>query len=566
MTRKVSAKTATERFRRLLSHGFFAPELPPCFVSEDLARDRASIWKEVAQATNPTYDKFISQTSWFHFPRFNRNDRRYGVINPIAYLAISKVVADEFVKLRSDARRNSGMSASPLVFDWNGSRAILRPSIDLRDDFRVDLASRREEFVSADLRAFYHSIYTHSIPWAIRGKATAKADQHSNHFANLLDRLCRNAQDRQTIGLPVGPDTSRVIGEVVASGIDAALKAQISLTSKDASRYVDDYTISSGDGLSGQAIVAALRRAAADFELELNHDKTEIVSTSARLDVGWKQVALAHRPAGSSADYPDFQRFFYEVARLSRELPNTNIKKWALQNARSAFLGADRRTWRRLQSHLINAYRRNGTLVSLLVELFVARQQTKHDVDLEGIRDFLDHRIPALAQEDRTGELIWFLFLMITLEITIDARQFTPLFGLEEPMCALLLVAAHDRGLVSGRIDTATWNRSLDEKGLQGPMWLYAYEGVRQGIVPGASRSFIELHPYFLILLRKDVGFLSIDQGIEAIAGRIRRLRIDNIHRQQMRDDFADDFDVDLEFVEDDVDALDDLDDLDFDY
>jgi hypothetical protein len=29
------------------------------------------------------------------------------------------------------------------------------------------------------------------------------------------------------------------------------------------------------------------------------------------------------------------------------------------------------------------------------------------------VRDFLDQRIPALALVDRTGELIWLLFLMV---------------------------------------------------------------------------------------------------------------------------------------------------------
>jgi hypothetical protein len=37
------AKTKSERLKRLVSHGYFAPELPPCFVSDDLAKYRGSI-------------------------------------------------------------------------------------------------------------------------------------------------------------------------------------------------------------------------------------------------------------------------------------------------------------------------------------------------------------------------------------------------------------------------------------------------------------------------------------------------------------------------------------------
>ena len=348
MPQGVTSKNASVRFRRLLSHGFFAPELPPCFVSGKFARFRRVIWRDIEAHGIAQLDKLVTQTSWFHFPRFGRNDRRHGVVNPIAYMAIAKIVADNFVQLRATAHRRSGMSASPLMFDWSGSRAILRPNIDLLDDFRLDLASRREMFVSADLRAFYHSIYTHTIPWAIRGKATAKADRFSAHYANRLDRYCRNAQDQQTIGLPVGPDTSRVIGELVASAVDEELRQKTGVTSHDASRYVDDFIISSAIGLSGHALIAAARQAAATFELELNHDKSAIVATSSHLGTGWKQVARSHRPQRPYT-LEDFKKFFYEVNRLALELPDTNVEKWALQNARVAFLGAASNDWGRLQ-------------------------------------------------------------------------------------------------------------------------------------------------------------------------------------------------------------------------
>ena len=539
----MTAKTKSERFKRLISHGYFAPELPPCFVSEDLARYRKAIWRDIEAIAGESIDQLVTHTSWFNFPRFGRNDRRHGVINPISYLAIAKIVADNFVQLRSTARRRSGMSASPLVFDWSGTRAILRPNVDLLDDFRLDLASRRETFVSVDLRAFYHSIYSHTIPWAIRGKACAKSDRFSDHYANKLDRYCRNAQDKQTIGLPVGPDTSRVIGEIVASAIDEMLRQETGVTAKDASRYVDDFTISSSDGLSGDALIAATRRAASKFELDLNHDKSAIVQTSTYLGNGWKHVARGHRPS-PPYKLDDFKRFFYEVTRLVQELPNINVEKWALQNARIAFRKAKPEDWGSLQSHLVNAYRRNSTLVSLLVEILIERHHFREDVNKERIREFLDHRIPALALEDRTGELIWLIFLMVALELRIDARRFERLYSLEEPMCAILLSLAATRGLLIGEIDQSHWNNSLTGDGLRGPMWLYSYERPRLNLAENLSTDHISDDSYFSLLFTRRVGFLSIDAGLQSITDSLyAQRRADNRHRAQIRDDFINDFD-----------------------
>ena len=270
----MTAKTKTQRFKRLISHGFFAPELPPCFVSSDLAQYRESLWTEISNITtnqnssNLLIKKFTSEPAWFYFPRYGKEDRKHAVINPISYLAISKTISDNFVQMRSVSKR-SKISASPLLFDWNGSRAIFRPNIDLRDDFRINLSARHEKYISADIRAFFHSIYTHAIPWAIRGKDEAKQNRWDDHFSNTLDLYCRNAQDGQTIGLPVGPDTSRIIAEVIAAAIDCQILNIISNEPQDASRYIDDYTVAIPSEQSGDSVLSAIRQSVANFELEL---------------------------------------------------------------------------------------------------------------------------------------------------------------------------------------------------------------------------------------------------------------------------------------------------------
>ena len=265
----MSAKTKSERLKRLLSHGYFAPELPVCFVSDDLARYRRSILTGIDALPStgrgrPNYHTFISEPASFYFPRFGRADRRHGVPNPIAHLLLSRVLADNYLDLRRIAR-TSKLALSPPVFDWLGSRALMRPSVELRDDFRIRLSSRREEYVVADIRAFFHSIYTHAIPWAIHGKEFAKQNRQPSHYGNLVDLLCRNAQDGQTIGLPVGPDTSRLIAEIIASAMDTHVQKRLTVGKRDASRYIDDYTLSSPEGASCEQLLAALRQSAAIF-------------------------------------------------------------------------------------------------------------------------------------------------------------------------------------------------------------------------------------------------------------------------------------------------------------
>lgn len=548
----MTSKTKSERLRRLVSHGYFAPELPPCFVSEDLARYRHSVLAGIEALPPvrgaPAFQRFISEPSWFYFPRFGKDDRRHAVPNPISHLLLAKVVADNYIDLRKKAK-NSGISASAPVFDWNGPRAMMRPSVDLRDDFRIDLASRREEFVAADIRAFFHSIYTHAIPWAIYGKSWAKSNRGFAHYGNLMDLLCRNSQDGQTIGLPVGPDTSRLIAEVVASAVDVQLRVRLQVTGRDASRYVDDYTISSVNGQSGEALIAALRQSAAEFELELNNEKSIVYSTSVRQSTGWKQAVLAHVPRGKAPEYSDIQHFLYEVGRVCDAHPDINVEKYAFQNARNAFVRAE--NWKKIQSNLINCYRRNSSLVSFLVEILILRQAERGDVDLGYVKDFIEHRLPVLAQANRTGEIIWLLFLSIRLGIILGVAYLEPLFEVKSSMVAILIAYASSRGLVSGTIEFKFWNQSLDSGGLRGPMWLYAYESVVRGINPERSSGFIEQDQYFSLLSSKKVRFLAVDNGFNSVSTTLRNLRDDNDRMRRLREDFFDDFDLGLDEFDD---------------
>ncbi|WP_412074111.1 RNA-directed DNA polymerase [Tritonibacter mobilis] len=554
----MTAKTKTQRFRRLISHGFFAPELPPCFVSHDLAKFRESIWKKIeavpAQNQNKSGAKqFISEPCWFYFPRFGRDDRKHGVLNPISYLAVSKTISDNFVELRKITRA-SPISSSPLVFDWGGRRALFRASVDLRDDFRVDLSTRRENFAIADIRAFFHSIYTHAIPWAIYGKAFAKKNRKLTHFGNLLDLYCRNAQDGQTIGLPVGPDTSRLIAEVLACALDQKLMELVEIGPRDASRYIDDFTIGVDTNHTGSEVIAALRNAASHFELELNNDKSAVHPTSYRFPTGWKQAILAHVPR-KDFEPEHFSRFFYEIGRICQEQPDLNIEKFAFQNARSAFTRAT--NWKNIQSHLINSYRRNPSLVSFLAEVFILRQSSKGDVENSVVSSFLTHRLPQLVKQNRTGEIIWLLFLAIRLNVRLESKNISQLSSMENSLVALLVNYAHDKGVIVGDVDYSLWETSLNKDGLEGPMWLYAYESVRLGIAPNKDSNFIKHHKFFKFLLEKNISFIDMENGLTSINATLRDRRSENKQSNRLRMDFLEDLKIDLEeFDEEDLDDL----------
>ena len=247
----MTAKNATQRHRRFLEAGFLPPELPRCFYSQQLAKYRKYLLTNFEKIPNsgknkkskdPNYYFYKGNRTSFNHHRYLKNHRRHSLINPISYFFLSKILSDKYVELRKKSKR-SKISLSPSVFDWSGDRALKRPVFETREYFISNLNARYAYILHSDLSSFYHSIYTHAISWAIHGKSFAKKNRSLAHVGNLIDLISRNSQDGQTVGLPVGPDTSRMIAELVGSAIDLPIQDGASVSPNSAMRFVDDFSI-----------------------------------------------------------------------------------------------------------------------------------------------------------------------------------------------------------------------------------------------------------------------------------------------------------------------------------
>jgi hypothetical protein len=215
--------------------------------------------------------------------------------------------------------------------------------------------------------------------------------------------------------------------------------------------------------------------------------------------------------------------------------------------------------WSAIQPSLISAYRRNPSLISFLVEICLLRQVARRDVRLEDLREFFENRMPVLARTNRTGEVIWLLFLAIRLGLTLSAQRLSPLFGIENAMVALLVFCLDAKILVQGSVDRTLWNQSLNEAGLRSPMWLYAYEATTQGFVPGASDDFITQDPYFSLLRAKRIQFLAIEWGFTSINTMLRSLRGENERMRRLRKALQDETGEDLNDFDEEDDAFDEV-------
>jgi hypothetical protein len=109
-----------------------------------------------------------------------------------------------------------------------------------------------DAMVQIDVSKCFDSIYTHSLPWAVLGKDQTKfnLDESKATFGGLFDALMQNLNHKETNGIVIGPEFSRVFAEIILQSVDVELVTKLAvrenLTHKvdyEIFRYVDDFFV-----------------------------------------------------------------------------------------------------------------------------------------------------------------------------------------------------------------------------------------------------------------------------------------------------------------------------------
>src|SRR5262249_36909651 len=206
-------------------------ELPPTFHTSSFA-DYVS---KQGGLTFKGGNAPISRPAVHSLGRSGHVRRNLKICNPFNQYELAEILvvgADEIQRHLDSAT----LSASRPVADSFRRRALV-PNHTGNDLplLRAETRAVGRHLLKADIARFYHTIYTQSGPWALHGKSWAKANRTAG-IGNEIDRALRNAQDGQTLGIPVGPDSSLVIAEIIATAVDARLPRGMR-----GFRYIDDY-------------------------------------------------------------------------------------------------------------------------------------------------------------------------------------------------------------------------------------------------------------------------------------------------------------------------------------
>lgn len=496
-----------DRTKRLLECGYFPSQLPPCFTTKDLADNYATLYLEwTALQTDPKTQKApSSKAELFSVARAGHQRRVTSLPNPVAQTYLAKHIVQHWPKIVRHYRQ-SRLSASRPRFLKEGSRAANIPSMQLLYERKVLKSAGYRYMLRTDISRFFPTIYTHSVPWALHGKAVAKKNRKptAKYFGNILDLALRQSQEEQTIGLPIGPDTSHMIAEAIAVSVDLEFRKRFKMWPAGI-RYVDDYFMFFSTLNEAEAALAALIRSLKEFELHINFEKTKISSILEITDDFWTHQLRSFQIAREGRKQVSDIHHFFELAKdLARRNSDESVMTYALKRASSILVRKE--NWDYFEAHVCHVALGYPNTLQTVARLLSTYAHVGYPLN----KDRLGRLITAVIQEHAPlghhSEVTWSLWLCKDLDLTLSDANSELVSEMHSSVCALLLLDLYTSGKVAKPPKTAYWRQAETKEALHGDLWLLSYEAGLRGW-GGFSDAHIQADPNFESLRAKDVHF-----------------------------------------------------------
>lgn len=290
LERTILQMTASQARAFLLKpESYCGIDLPVYFT---FARVLSAVTKKLAGKALSSMSSKPRDHEGVNYSMLSNKDGRHAwrplqLIHPVLYVSLVqkitepgqwKVIRDRFKEFQKAANMKClsiPIEASPTRKDkaaqilnwWQG---IEQGSIEFALDYNYAF--------HADITDCYSAIYTHSIAWAVHGKAAAKAARNDKALiGNIIDSHIQDMRHGQTNGIPQGSTLMDFISELVLGYADLELSDRLNaagITEFCILRYRDDYRIFVQSPQIGEAILKCLTEVLIDLGLKLNASKT----------------------------------------------------------------------------------------------------------------------------------------------------------------------------------------------------------------------------------------------------------------------------------------------------
>ena len=454
--------------------------------------------------------------------------RILSIPQPSSQLGLSIIINDNLEAIRATIA-GAKLTLYNTEPDTKNDRIFVGLEFDKVERVEARVLALSPSIMKADIGSFFHTIYSHSIPWGVltkkhvkdvrEKKDKAECEKLDKHWSSQIDRAIQSGNSRETFGIPVGPDTSRMIAELLLAGAQNDPKLAECLNANDGYRLVDDFFVGFPDETAALNCLDALRHSLWTFNLYLNHDKTGVRRSVDLFGDAWKHEIEGYVLSGRK---PDGQR--QQVQGLLDIVIRHCLARGDSRPA-SAFCS------RILKLNILPAnlpfvtdcmlrIGRDYPACIKPVALFIA--QYREPLGSPGLKSTIGKWVDTVflthGARGHDLELSWALFICGVLQLQVLMDRFGDPMPTLSPVLLSVLGLLSEQSLISGSWDS--WNATSDKAQhvARGRNWLPNYEAVlRRWTSDPSIVSEINADPLLKLLLKAKVTFLD-DSDIKKVA------------------------------------------------
>ncbi|WP_371807630.1 RNA-directed DNA polymerase [Arhodomonas sp. KWT] len=444
--------------------------------------------------------------------------RKLSICHPVLYYLLSREVDSNWASIVSVA---SGSALAATAPDKKSTGRAIDGKFTQGDRANLAITTRigRRFILSTDISRFYHSIYTHSIPWALHTKPVAKANHTFALLGNKLDFLVRQGQDGQTVGIPIGPDVSLVLAELIMHRCDTALTDK--LPNIKGHRFIDDYELSFKSRTEAEEAFHLLEICLSEYELALNPKKTKVSELPTPLESAWaRELKTFQFRTSKRSQAADLEAFFSLAFELHRNSPGEPVLQFAIARLRS--VRVDKGNWELFQRLILLCVTPEPATLPYALEQIISRVNAGYVPLMQEIQDILNNLIETHAPLRHSSEVANSLWGCLALKLRVQDQAADLVSSCEDSCVALLALDCQSKGLVSKPLRTGLWETQMCAEGLYDEQWLLAYEANVKGWLPSiGGADHVRADPNFGYLKANGVHFYEETRASPVQGGRV---------------------------------------------
>lgn len=542
----------------LLKKGYFPKELPPSFFSDLLADKFSLIAEELTASENEKLNLFenraplraglnqaqisdekgrlrqifknrlkYSECGQFSIPKPGLARNIIKIPNPLHQGKLAEVIANNYEEIKKLFEKSSLSTTKPIVETElvQGKRSIKHDNYGVFKELCVINSFKYSIQLKTDIAKFYPSIYTHSIPWVtFGGKDKFKKNRalHKNDsakvkiiYGNDIDNRLMWCQNQQTIGIPIGPDTSFICAEIIACHLDELFVKRLNNKKIDfvGYRYYDDFSLYFNSELDAQIALTELKLVLNEFELRINDDKTSINKIHNELESDWALAIKSFYFRPSENDQKeDIWNYFSIAFKYSEMYPNESILRLALNKFN--FVRIEKHNWNFFESLIFRLGLTDTGTLQKIAKLLISYRNL---INKSKLKSFCFEVIRRHVDKKHDYELVWALWLLNDFNIQPTKKIFEQVLKSRSNLASIIALDLLSKNNRIKDFDYSSLIKCITTENLNTRNWLLVYESVYNGWVTSIPDTIISDHIYFDILKSNNVHFYDPSIKLEPL-------------------------------------------------